>query len=93
MNKSTDRVSASKITRKIKPNPSNEILKHIQINQEAKKLRHEQRKAHMDQLAADRKTLLELKWKGIKLREENIKLIRQLALKNNSKQHCDVGYP
>ncbi len=71
--KSTDRATVSKITRKRKPNPNIEILKQIQLNQEAKKLRHEERKAHMEQVAADRKALLDLRRKEIELREEKIK--------------------
>lgn len=45
----------------------------------------------MDQLAADRKTLLELKREEIELREEKNNLIRQLASKNNSKEDFDLN--
>lgn len=86
--KSTDRATVSKITKKRKPNPNIEILKHIQMNLEAKKLRHDEKKAHMDQLAADRKSMLELKRKELELREQKNDLIR-LALKKNRKEDFD----
>ncbi|KAK4006260.1 hypothetical protein OUZ56_011416 [Daphnia magna] len=60
------------------------------MNQEAKQKRHEERSHHMEQLAADRRELIELKRREVAFREEKNKMIRQLALNKNNNDPQDV---
>ncbi|KZR98155.1 Uncharacterized protein APZ42_006556, partial [Daphnia magna] len=57
---------------------------------EAKQKRHEERSHHMEQLAADRRELIELKRREVAFREEKNNMIRQLALNKNNNDPQDV---